>query len=318
MKIDLKSTANRLLKSNNVVILTHRRPDGDTIGTAMGLHYALKQINIKSVVKCADDFPDKFAYLYKDYTQEEFTPEFVVAVDVATERLLGELMPVYTGKIDLAIDHHKSNEFYAKETYLDVDSPATAEAMYMIISEMNIPMNKNIADALFTGIMTDTGGLRFQSVTSRTYRVCADLVDSGADHGEINRVIFESVSKQRLKVEAFARENMEYYLGDKCAVLYLPADLKTKYGIAEEELDGISSLPRTVEGVDVGVTLRDLGENAYRVSLRTRNPVDSARICSKFGGGGHANAGGCTMRGELEDVKKQLLAEVENEIKRTK
>lgn len=313
MKINIETAAKRLLEAQDVLVLAHRRPDGDTVGTAFALYYALKQIGKRVRVECADPLPNKFTYLYKDYTEEDFQPKFIVAVDVASNRLLGELCPVYGDKVDLAVDHHKSNEGYAKETLLDVEAPATTELMYFLLKAMDINIDRNIANALFTGLVTDTGGFRFASVTSRTHLVASKLIDRGAEHANINEVVFESVSRGRIAVEALAINSLEYYLDGRCALLYLPEDVKDEFGISEEELDGISSLPRSVDGVDMGVTLRGLRDNAYRVSLRSRNNYDSSGVCERFGGGGHANAAGCTIIGELEDVKRQLVQAVEEE-----
>lgn len=315
MKISVSTAANRLKEHNNILIISHRRPDGDTIGSAMGLYYALKELGITSRVECSDPFPEKFSYMYKDYVEKDFTPEFIVTVDIASESLLGDLQEKYTGKIDLSIDHHVSNDFYAKETLLGVDCPAAVELIYLVVVEMGVTLNENIANALFTGLITDTGGFRFFSVTPQTHRVAASLIEAGAKHGEINQLIFESISKQRLQVEAFARNTMEYFFDDMVALLYLPADLQERFGVTEEEMDGITSLPRMIEGVNIGLTIRDQGNDEHRISVRSRPPYDSSAICQHFGGGGHVSAGGCTIFGKLEDAKAQLLKVVENEIK---
>lgn len=316
-EIDIQTAAKRLLAADDVLILCHRRPDGDAIGSGMSLYYALKSIGKRSRVECADPFPAKFDYLYKDENFDyDFEPKFIVAVDTATARLLGELMPVYGDKVDLSIDHHKSNTLFAKETLLDLPSPATAELMFLLLQEMGIEVDVNMANSMFTGIVTDTGGLRYASVTSRTYKVSSRLIDCGAQHALINRRIFESNSKERLKVKGLVLDSLEYYFDDQCALIYLPNNLAETYGVLEEELDGLSSIPRTIEGVGVGITIRDLGSERYRISLRSQDPYDSSKICQCFGGGGHVSAAGCTLEGSLEDVKERLLKATKRELER--
>lgn len=315
-QIPIEKAAELLLQNDDVLILCHRRPDGDTIGSAFALYYALKELGKRSRIECSDPFPNKFFYLYEEYQEEDFVPQLIVTVDLATTQLLGGLYETYKDRIDLAVDHHKSNDFYATYTLLDADAPATTELMFLLIQEMGVELNTNIANALFTGLVTDTGGLRFASVTSRTHQVASKLIDGGAEHATINRLLFDTVSKGRLQVEALAIKNLELHLNDRLALLHLPADVKETYHIEEEELDGLSSLPRMIEGVLAGITIRELGENNYRVSFRSHPPLDSSNICKEFGGGGHANAAGCTLTGELEDIKKRLIDAVRIELDR--
>lgn len=318
MRIELATACERLKQADNIVILAHRKPDGDALGSSFGLLFALERLGKMARVECPDPIPEKFTYIYGggEYLPAEFEPCFVVSVDVASMGLLTHLGERYQGRIDLCIDHHKSNEMFARETLLDADAAAAAQIVYHVVRGLGIVPDKAIADALFAGITTDTGGFRFSNTGAETHRVAAELIDFGADHAEINRLMFETKSRGRIEVDRLMLETLEFDLDGMAATLYMPFGIEERYGVTEEELDGVSSLPRTIQGVYAGVTIRDRGDGSFRVSLRTQNPVDASAICAAFGGGGHVNAAGCTVTGSLEEAKKGLLQAVKVELEK--
>ncbi len=203
MKIDFKECAKLLLQQNNILILTHAHPDGDTLGSGFALCRALMQIGKKARVINDDEIPKKYNYLFDDIDFEDFEPSYIVAVDVATENLLGSLQDKYAGKIDLCVDHHLTNTEFAKKLLLR-DYPAACEIIYMLINEMGVKIDKKIADCLYTGISTDTGCFRYASTTAQSYRIAAELIDPGADNGKINRAMFETKTKTYVALEKLA------------------------------------------------------------------------------------------------------------------
>ena len=314
MLIDCKFAAKLLMEHDNIVIFAHRKPDGDAIGSAFALLHALESLGKKARVECADPIlHGRFLTLFKEYVPAEFDAEYLVTVDVADMDLLAGAAEKYGRKIDLCIDHHKSNSCYAGHTLLDAEAAAAAEIIYYVIKEMPVELTPQMADAIFLGLTTDTGGFRFSNTTSCTHIVAAGVIAAGADSAYINRLMFETKTKGRLKVEKLMLETMQYYFDGRCAVIFFENRLAEKYGIVEEELDGASSFPRTVEGVMAGVTIREKDDSTYRISLRTHSPVDSSRICAHFGGGGHMAAAGCTMEGKYEEVLGKILGAVEKE-----
>lgn len=315
MKITLQEAAELLHKNDSIVILAHKKPDGDTLGCAFGLLFALQSMGKTARVECADGFPERYSFLFGDYVPDQFTPAFVVAVDVAGESLLGSLYEKYP-KIDLCIDHHQSNSFYAAATLLEPTAAATAEMVYRLVREMGISPDRLMADALFTGITTDTGCFRFQNVTDSTHRYAAELIACGARHHEINKRMFDMKSPGRIEVEKLMMQSLELHFGAKCASVSLPADICDRFDVPEEELDGIAAFTRQIEGVFAGITIRANKDGSYRVSLRSEPPVDSSRICEVFAGGGHPGAAGCTLYGTHADVHQRLLDAVAKEFSR--
>ena len=314
MRIELNETAALLKKHDRILILAHAKPDGDTIGSAYALYHALRLLGKTAAVKCADPIPTKFMWLVPPEEPAEFEPEYITAVDVADKRLLGGLESEYGEKVDLCVDHHRSNKFYAKKTLLG-ENAANGELVYLLIKELGITPNIAIANALFTAITSDTGGFRYADVSAQTHRIAADLIELGADHAAINRSIFETKSRARASIDRLMLETMQFYFDGCCAMIYIPASLKADFEVGEEDLDGISSMPRTIEGVYAGVTLREnTDKESFRVSIRSQSPFDASSVCGILGGGGHKNAAGTTMHGSLDDVREGLLAHIRAEL----
>lgn len=301
------STAAELLRGwDDIVILAHQKPDGDTLGSCFALLYALEALGKTARVECADGYPARYHILYGNYAPKPFTPRFVVACDVASAELLGPLAEKYPS-VDLCIDHHKSNTLYAAHTLLDAAAAATAQAVYHVIAQWGLPPDARVATALYTGISTDTGCFRFANVTPETHLIAAELIKHGADHRAINKQMFDNKSRGRVAVEKFMYDTLEFYQDGRVALICLPADILERYGVTEEDLDGISAFPRRIEGVLCGITLREKQDGAMRVSLRCEPPLDASRICARFGGGGHTGAAGCTMAGPPEQARGLLL-----------
>ncbi len=317
MAVDLRTVGEMLSKSDNVVIFTHKKPDGDTLGSAFGLMWILQGMGKRARVVSADGFPGKYDLLCKGYVPEtDWQPQFAVAVDAASLELLGEADIALTEAIDLCIDHHKSNTMYAKNTLLDVGAPAVCQIIYELAQELNVEITRRIADALYLGLATDTGCFRYASTTAKSHAVAAALIEAGADHVIINKQMFDTRSRGLLMVERLLSESVTFYYGDRCAIAVLPADVTTKYGVSDEDLDGVASFTARIEGVLAGVTVRAKPDDTFRVSVRSISPVDASVVCQRFGGGGHINAAGCTMRGDLYAVVGDILAAVESEFNR--
>ncbi len=314
-KIDIKKAAESLLQAENVLILCHKNPDGDTIGSGGALCHALKSLGKKAAVLCADEFSDRYAYAEIELYKEQFQPQYIVAVDVADLQLFGEKISEYTKSIDLCIDHHPSNTGYAHEMILSPESAATAEVMYDIICEMQVPITTVIADCLYTGVSTDTGCFRFANTTARTHEVAQKLMEHGANATELNALLFENKSKSRIGIERVALDSLEYLYDGKCAVISLTLEQMDEIGVEPTDLEGITAIPRAIEGVEVGVTLRQQKVGTYKVSVRTKRGVSAANICKGLGGGGHEQAAGCEVEGSLQSAKAAVMCEIEKAMK---
>ncbi len=315
MFIDLKTAIKRLNEKDNIVILLHQFPDGDTIGCGYSLYFALKKLGKTVRVECCDKIGDRYSYITKNATFIDFEPEFVVAVDVADIKLLGSKSDEYK-QIDLCIDHHGSNCGYATETYVDSSAAAACEIIYEVVKALNDNIDENCANALYTGISTDTGCFKFTNTTAKTHRIAADLMDKGADFGEINRIMFETNSKARIEVETSALNSLKYACDGKVAIMTISKEMRKTSGAKDSELEGITSLPRTIEGVVLGLTIRERDNvNICKVSARSHAPIDASEFCAHFGGGGHARAGGCEIELPVEKTFEKLVEIAEKMLK---
>ena len=307
--IDIQSACELLRSWDDVLILSHHRPDGDTLGSAFALMWALQSLGKRVRVECSDPLPERYRFITGDYTPQDFKHRFVVAVDVAGPDLLGSLQPLWEQSPDLCIDHHRRNTMQARHLLIDCDAPAASQVVYELIKALSVPLDCRMATAIFTGIATDTGCFRYANVTARTHHIAGELIDAGADHALVNQLMFETNSRARVELEKIVLNSLEYHFGGLCAIIAISRSEVERLHVEEAELDGISAIPRRIEGVEVGIVLRE-GDGSYRVSVRTRQKVDSCELCMKFGGGGHKEAGGCTIQGDESAVRGALLAAV--------
>ena len=314
--VTAEQAASLLRSKDRILILTHLNPDGDTLGSGFALLHALQHLGKTARVVCGDKIPPKYDYMRRDLQGEaDFQEAFVVAVDIADTKLLGaRLEAAYGERVDLCIDHHLSNTKYADALFLE-ECAATCELIYRVITAMGVEITPVIADCIYTGLSTDTGCFRYSNVTPETLELAADMLRSGANFDDINRVMFETKTKTYLKLEALVLDSLELLFGGRCALVTITQEMFRQSGSNETECDGIASLPRKIEGVSVGLTLREREDGSFKVSVRTYAPYDASAICAKMGGGGHARAAGCEIEaGALKTGKDRLLDAVRTEL----
>ena len=307
--LTLADLCSYLRENDNYLVLTHASPDGDTLGSAYGLKYGLKKLGKKVQVICPDEIPHKYDYFIDD-SECDFIPETVVTVDVADIKLLGDMWERFEGRIDLNIDHHVSNTHYAKRLYLDADAAATAESVYEILDELGVEFDTKIANALYTGLSTDTGCFKYANVTVRTHEIAAKLHAIGVDAADINRIMFDTKSKGRVKMEMMVLNGAEFHFDERCMMLAVTRDIQKKTGCTKSDMEGVASMSRSVEGVLVGVAIKESEKDVFKISLRTYDPLDASEICKKLGGGGHKAAAGCTVNGNLKQAKAAILGAI--------
>lgn len=308
--LSLKQCARYLKKHDNYIILTHASPDGDTLGSAYALYYGLNEIGKRACVVCPDVIPQKYGYFARKTDHLSCKDTVVIAVDVADKNLLGSLKDDFGDIVDLNIDHHISNTKFAKNLYLDADAAATAEIIFELLTLMKININDITAKALYTGIITDTGSFKYATVTAKTHIIAAMLYEYNINASEINRLMFDTKSKKLIELERQVLETAEFHFEDKCMLLSVTAEMQEKTGCSGTELEGIAVISRSVEGVKVGVTIKQIGDREFKVSVRTYEPLNASEICKKLGGGGHRGAAGATVKGTLSEAKMQVLKAV--------
>ena len=301
--MDILRVRDFLISNDNFLILTHKSPDGDTLGSGYALCYALRNLNKKANVVCSDEIPQRYSYFTNDYAPEDFEIKTVVAVDVADPVLLGKYSDM---AVDFCIDHHKSNKFFAKDTFVNADAAATAEIIADLLVLFEADITPLIADCIYTGLCTDTGCFRYSNVTSHTLLTASAMLLNGADAYNINRIMFETKTRARVEVEKDVYKNMQFFEDGKISLITLPRALLEKTGASEDELEGVSAMGRQIQGVEIALTLREKEDGTIKVSARTGESVDASEICKNFGGG-HARAAGCTLTVSLENACEQLV-----------
>ena len=317
--VDHGTVVTRLLGADDILILCHKNPDGDTIGSGAALCLALQRLGKTAAVLCSDPIPAMYDFLPITEFDGSYTPRFVVAVDVAGIQLFGDRnhMADYAGHVDLCIDHHGSNSGYAYETLVDDHAAAAAELLTALIPELGVEITPDIAACLYTGIATDTGCFRFTNTTAATHRAAATLIEAGADVERLNERLFECRSHARMEAERLALESLEYYFDGRCALICLTWDQIQAAGVAGAVLVDVTSLLRSIEGVEVGLTLRQQKDGSYKISVRTGHDTNACSIARRLGGGGHPRAAGCEISGNLDNAKHAILDEVRKELERS-
>ena len=290
------------------LILTHKRPDGDTIGCAAALCRGLRGLGKTAHICPGTGETHLFTpYLEGLLAPEGYEPDTVVSVDIAARGLFtksGE--PWLERGVDLAIDHHPSQEFFAKETCLDAGRAACGEIIYEILNELG-QVNTETAVPLYVAVSTDTGCFQYGNTTADTHRVAAALMATGIDVFPLNKRHFRTKTWARLQVERLIVERMHRYEDGKIAVAPVSLSLMDEAGATEEDMEDIAAFLGQIEGVETSVTIRELEDGACKLSVRTSGGLNATRVCALLGGGGHAAAAGCTINGTLEQAESAIL-----------
>lgn len=307
--ISIREAADFFRAHDRYTILCHANPDGDTAGCGYGLLRALQKLGKKARVRCADPISERFSFMWAEIDAADgFDEETIVSVDVADSRLLGGYEQEYKGRIVFAVDHHVSHVDFSELLLNEPDASACAETIYRIVRELDVPLDGGIAACLYTGIATDSGCFRYPSVTPETHRIAADLLEYDFGFADLNYILFERKTRERLRLEEMIYREMEFYCAGRCAVIILGKDLLEE--VDSEDINGISAIPRQVQGVEIGVVIKQK-ENGWKASLRS-NTVDVQKICTAFGGGGHIRAAGCSFaESDPAAVRARLLGEIE-------
>ena len=307
----IQETAAMLQTLDRVLLLTHVRPDGDTIGSAAALCQALRDMG-----KTAYLLPNAgTTETYQPYAEgywgaADFEPDYVVSVDIAALSLLPENAKKYAGRIHLSIDHHPSNEGFAPHLCVLPEMAACGEIVYEIVRLMT-PVTQEIALPLYVAVSTDTGCFVYSNTSAHTHRVAAALLETGIAVAGVNKALFRTKSRTRLAMEAWMAEWAEYYDNDRVVIMQIPRSLCLDYKATEADVEELSSLAALVAGTDCGVTLRELEGGRVKISLRTGPRVNATAVCALLGGGGHAAAAGATISGSMKEAKQAVLQAID-------
>lgn len=293
---------------DNFCILTHDAPDGDTLGSAATLCRGLRDFGKTAFILENPEVPKHLAYLCEGLTVEAPADNAtVVSVDVAAPHMLVKNPNLDASKLILRIDHHGRSTSFAPLELVDATSASCAEIIYDILVELGVQMTPEIAIPLYTGLSTDTGCFRFANTNAHTYTTAAACAATSANLQPITQALFDTISLNKLRVQAWVTENTRFLAEGKAALCAMPAGLAAQLGVAEEEVGGMSGFIRSIEGVCLAATLREDSEaGKIFISVRAVPGYDAAVVCEKFGGGGHKGAGGGSTTMSLAEAEEKM------------
>ena len=300
-------TAQFLLDHDNFTILSHRRPDGDTIGSSAALCLGLRQLGKTAHVLYNAEVSPRFRWLHEGLTKESVeTGDTIVSADVASPGMLPKAFEHLLGKIALRIDHHGSATSFTDVELVDAASASCAEVVWDVLEIMGVQMDRAIAEAVYVGTSTDTGCFRYSNTSAHTFATAAKCTEAGARVYELNQELFETNTLGRLRMQAWIVDHMKLLRGGEMAIIAIPKEVEESIGVTEDDMDNISSFPRTVAGVCMAATLRQTADGDTKMSVRAVPGYDATVVTTKFGGGGHKGAAGASFKLPLEEAAKAV------------
>ena len=309
--MNCRDTARFLRERDNYLILTHKRPDGDTIGCAAALMELLRGLGKTAWLLESQDATRLFQeYLEGRTAPADFTPDTVVSVDVATQNLLPPNAQPYRDRIDLAIDHHPSQEFFARQTWVETDKAACGELLYALAVELD-GLNERVATPLYVAVSTDTGCFVYSNTTPNTHRVAAELMAAGAPYQRLNKKHFRTKTLARMRLEGLILQNLKLYHGGSVAVAPISLAMMAQAGATEDDAEDIAAFVGLIEGVRHSATIRELCRGECKISLRTAADLNASDVCARLGGGGHKAAAGCTVYGSVTEAERAIVEAID-------
>lgn len=315
--VDLATAASLLQGAESILFFLHVNPDGDSIGSTLGMIRALRTAGKKALGVGVDPVPRVFHFLHG--WDEYFTPwdevegewDLACFLDCGDLHRIGVAEPlVAKAKATLNVDHHVTNSVYGEHNYLDYSAAAVGELAYRLLRELNLPIDREVATCLYTSIVTDTGLFRYESVTPETHRIAAALLEAGARPYEVAKEIYENESVERILLAAQSLATLQVDPGGRIAWLRVTREMLRRTGALDEDSEGLVNYPRTVAGVEVGILFKEVEGGGVRVGMRSRGIADVGAVAKSLGGGGHARAAGCTIAGTLAEAEALVIAAV--------
>ena len=292
-----------MLNHDNYAILSHRRPDGDTLGSTAALCLGLRQLGKTAHVLRNPEITERFAWLHEGLTKDEAgDSDTIVSADVASPGMLPTAFEPLLGKIRLRLDHHSSATSFTDAELVDGNSASCAELVWDVLTLAGVAADQKIAEAVYVGLSTDTGCFRYSNTTAHTFAVTAQCAQAGARIYELNQELFETNTLARLKMQAWIVDHMKLLQNGKMAIVAIPRALEEEIGVTQDDMDNISSFPRTVAGVCMAATLRQTKEGDTKISVRAVPGYDATLVTTRFGGGGHKGAAGASIRLPLDEA----------------
>ncbi len=312
-----KQVIDEINKGKTFLVSSHVNPEGDAVGSLLSLTLGLKELKKDVTAYLYDPVPKTFKFLpfadkVANKIDENKIYDAVFAVDCGQKDRLGEDFGRIKNKGKLInIDHHATNDRFGDINVIDADASAAGEMVYDLLKEIPVSINRDMAINIYTSILTDTGSFRYSCTTPKTFGIAGEMLKLGANPWDISQKVYESNPVNKLKLLASVLNTLELTNDGKVASLVVTLDTLNKASATKEEADGFVNYARTIEGVEVGILLREAKPGEYKISFRSKGRIDVAGISQEFGGGGHMNAAGCNIKGNLKDIKEKVISATE-------
>lgn len=309
----IEQIAERIKRAKSVVIFTHMRPDGDALGCSLALSFALDRLGIEHVVCDESPLPSNLSFmrgLERIQKTVSIDADLYIALDSADSARLGALSEPFERamkkRIDTVnIDHHISNPHYAKMNYVRTCS-ANCMNVAKLIDALGVALDKEIAESLLAGLLTDSGNFSHDDVDEECFLLASRLVKAGADIRSLTYNLFKKQPKERASLHAEVMSKIRYFHDDKLAVITISLDAMARHHADNGMTEGFVDFPLNVDTVEVAVSIMEVKQGQYKISLRSKTYADVNRVAGVYGGGGHVRAAGCMLFGELEEIIDKL------------
>lgn len=299
------------------LIVAHERPDGDAVGSTLAFYHILRSLGKDAVVYAQDRTPENYLFLpgsdkiiYELPSVENF--EAVVILDCSNIERIGAQAAKIAGIPHLInIDHHVSNEGFGDISLIDPDASSTGELLFRLLRYSKAPLTVETATCLYTAILTDTGGFRYGNTHSSSLLAAAELVEGGADPQWISENIYESDPAGRIRLLTMVLPTLILEEGGKIGSLVLTQKTLADARALPEHSEGFVDLPRSIKGVRISILYSEMMDGRYKISLRSKGSINVEKVARFLGGGGHVNAAGCRVSGELADVRRRVVEAIQ-------
>jgi bifunctional oligoribonuclease and PAP phosphatase NrnA len=302
-----------ILQRHRFVITSHARPDGDAIGSQLAMAFALRQLGKSVTLVDKDPAPPQFQ-TFPGIRDIEVSPKVDGQFDAAIVMECGDLSRTGVEGFEkyfvINIDHHPGNRMFGALNWFDVEAAACGEMVFDLISALGVRLTAEIATHIYLTILTDTGGFHFSHITPRTFEICRRAAEAGADPEAIARAVYDNSTMGRLRLMGGVLHNLEFESGGRAALAHLSLALLEETGATNEDADGLINIPLTVKDIQAAAFFKEIGPDSYRISLRSKGDVDVNSVATKFGGGGHKNAAGCTIEAAYPEVRRKIADEL--------
>ena len=311
----LEDIKQKIEKANSIVLLTHEMPDGDAVGSTIAMYIALKRMG-KNVDMIIENCPRTYDFLpFRNEIKEKGTQDkydLTIALDCSDiKRLNGFSNYFETAKDRIVIDHHGSNTMFGDINFVNPVSPACCQILVLVLEYLGVEIDKEIGTCILAGIITDTGGFKYEAVTAETFELVAQLINKGINVSNVYKKVLQMISRSSFELRKIAMNRLEFLEEGKISFTYITKKDEEAWNAVTGEHEGIVEMARDIEGVEVAVFLRET-ENGYKASLRSNNYVNVSDICLMLGGGGHPKAAGANLPFPLEQAKEKIVEQIKN------